>query len=298
MKVLLDIDRLQSEGKITPQEYQRLQQFARQEFSSLVFNILLIIGALGAISAWIDIAPFALSNLIMGGLISILGLWWMKRSPQWSAAALILSLLGALLVSYGILSLGNYTQWSWLLVTIALAGIGVATQVNLFIVFAIIASPSALLPIARTHTEIFSVLETNVFSTSLLYTSLSMFFYCIWRYRAQKYKQLLAYAGGTCFVMANIAFINGSMLRYGYGNYHADLYALILTGLLAMTCWLAVNTKNKWLFNVSAFFMFINIASKWTSVYGMSVRHELFLSLIALLIAFVIRYFNQEISSK
>lgn len=296
MKILLDIDRLKSEGKISSEEYQRLCQFARQETSSLIFNILLIIGAIGAISAWVDMVPSAVSNLVMGILVSMLGFFWMKRSPQWSAASLILSLLGALLMSYAILNLGDYTQWSWLAVTAVLAAIGIISEQSLFIVFAVIASPSALLPISSIHTEIFSVMENNVFSTSLLYTSLSILLYCVWQYKSTRFKRMIAYAAGSCFVLANIAFINGAMLRYGYGAQYSDAYALILSAFLVIACWQAIITKNRWIFNTSALFMFINIASKWTAVYGTSVHHELFLSLIALMIAFVIRYFNQQMN--
>ena len=44
MKVVLDIDKLLAEGRITDAEYTRLKEFAAEDTGSLAFNILIGFG--------------------------------------------------------------------------------------------------------------------------------------------------------------------------------------------------------------------------------------------------------------
>src|SRR5688572_19216721 len=101
MKIVLDITKLLAEGKITQAEYNKLSQFALQETSSLAFNILISFAVIAVSCASITLVPTAITAIIIGMIVSALGLGPLRTHPKWQLLAQICTLIGALLLSGG-----------------------------------------------------------------------------------------------------------------------------------------------------------------------------------------------------
>src|SRR3990167_434755 len=125
MKVVLDLLRLLDEGKITQTEYDRFSQFAMQETGSLAFNILVGFGVIATSGGVIALVPTAMTAIVMGVIVSILGLGPIRYSPKWNLLSQLCVLTGALMLSGGIVSLYHGSMMSWIIVTILLSVVGI-----------------------------------------------------------------------------------------------------------------------------------------------------------------------------
>ena len=103
MKVVLDLTKLLQNGQISQAEYDKLSRFALQETSSLAFNVLVGFGVIAVSGASIALFPSALTAFIVGALLCILGLGPLYILPKWKLLSHVCVLVGALLLSAGIL---------------------------------------------------------------------------------------------------------------------------------------------------------------------------------------------------
>jgi len=95
MKIIIDLDRLLSDGKITPDEYERLKAFSIKEAGSLVFNALIGFGVIATVGGTLALLPSYQTAIILGALLAIVGVsLTLKRADEWGLLGIILQLVG------------------------------------------------------------------------------------------------------------------------------------------------------------------------------------------------------------
>src|SRR5260370_36130074 len=102
IRIVLDITRLVEEGKLTPQEAERLQALAMQDTGSLAINVLMSFGAVAVAAGIIALEPAFMTGAGLGvALVAIgLGLSFLA-APQWGPVRTCTTIIGALLLARG-----------------------------------------------------------------------------------------------------------------------------------------------------------------------------------------------------
>ncbi|MGK7933772.1 MAG: hypothetical protein AB4041_20405 [Microcystaceae cyanobacterium] len=104
MKIILDIDKLLAQGRITKQQYQEFQALAEEKTGNLALNVLIGFGiwatALGLLNLIQSTSVFIQLGLIMAALGLYCRLRWFR---EWIVLAYMLLSVGTLMVTVGIL---------------------------------------------------------------------------------------------------------------------------------------------------------------------------------------------------
>jgi iron complex transport system permease protein len=104
IRIVLDITRLVEEGKLTAQEAERLQAFAKRDTGSLAINVLMSFGAVAVAAGIIALEPtFTIGAAIGVALVAIgLGVSFFA-AEQWGLLGTATTIIGALLLAGGII---------------------------------------------------------------------------------------------------------------------------------------------------------------------------------------------------
>ena len=108
IRIVLDITRLVEEGKLTPQEAERLQALATQDTGSLAINVLMSFGAVAVAAGIIALEPaFATGAALDVALVAIgLGISFFA-AQQWGLLGTATTIIGALLLAGGVIGLSE-----------------------------------------------------------------------------------------------------------------------------------------------------------------------------------------------
>lgn len=74
MKIMIDLDRLVAEGKITPAEYDKFSRCAARDTSALAFNILVGFGVIAVSAGALTLLPNPATAMVLGVIISAAGI--------------------------------------------------------------------------------------------------------------------------------------------------------------------------------------------------------------------------------
>jgi hypothetical protein len=119
MKVALDLDKLRSQGRITPLEYDRLQSFAKEETGSLGLNILIAFGVIATAAGTLAQLHSARAAIVLGLVLGSAGAFLIRRYARaWGILGSILVLVGCLTTAGGIITLNEAALGGYLLVTV------------------------------------------------------------------------------------------------------------------------------------------------------------------------------------
>jgi iron complex transport system permease protein len=106
IKIVLDITRLVEEGKLTQSEVERLKTLARRDTSSLAINALMVCGAAAVSAGILALHPSFETGAALGLAFVLIGLVVTFRgSQQWSLLDTAATIIGALLLSGGVIGL-------------------------------------------------------------------------------------------------------------------------------------------------------------------------------------------------
>ena len=98
MKVLLDLDQLLKDGKITQIEYEKLSRLTANSIGSLALNILIGFGVIAVSGGALALIPEAITAIVLGLCILASGLGLLRSGlGQWSLVANICIVIGALM---------------------------------------------------------------------------------------------------------------------------------------------------------------------------------------------------------
>jgi iron complex transport system permease protein len=307
VKIVLDVDQLLNEGKITSEEYVRLKSLAREETGSLAFNILIGFGVIATAGGALALLPSGPTAVFLGCLLAAAGIFFSKvRRKEWGLLGSILLLVGSLTASGGILFLTQGGFSGFVIVTVLLLIASVYAKSSLLATLSVLALSCAVGAMtAYGHAEyILAIRQPTV--TIVVFTILSLASYQLSKKLPHEYERLaIAFARTSLFVV-NLGFWVGSLWGdnlsrqtdnwdYRSGTAVPDLVfvfgwalALVITGV-----WAAHRNK-RWVVNVLAVFGAIHFYTQYFERLGASPGTILIAGLLALGIAFAIFGYNKS----
>jgi hypothetical protein len=301
MKVLLDLDRLLNEGKITQAEFDKFSQFAARSTSSLAFNILIGFGVIAVAGGTLALLPRPVTAIVLGTFVSAVGITLIQtRVKQWMVLANICVLVGALLFGGGVIKAGEGSIASFLLVAAAFAGASVFARSGLLAVLSVVALSSCVG--ARTayfHAAYFlGIQEPSV--TVILFTIFSIGLYQLSKRIGAEYQRLAVIAARTGVFLVNFGFWIGSL--WGDRLEKAQIIIadwvfglLWAVALLATGVW-AWRTNKRWVLNLVATFAAIHFYTQWFERLGARPGTVLIAGLLALGFAIAVRTINVKLT--
>ena len=118
MKLTIDLDKLLEEGEINSAEYEKFSQLAARSTASLAFNILIGFGVIAVSGGALALLPTPTTAIAIGLVICAAGIAIKYANyAQWMLLANICVVVGALMFGGGIITAGEGSVPSFLLVT-------------------------------------------------------------------------------------------------------------------------------------------------------------------------------------
>jgi iron complex transport system permease protein len=119
MKIVIDVDKLLAEGRITSEEHVRLKALSVEETGSLGFNILIGFGVIATAGGALALLPSGPTAIVLGLALSVAGLFLSANHvKEWGLLGSLLLLVGSLTAAGGILYLTDGGFPGFLIVTI------------------------------------------------------------------------------------------------------------------------------------------------------------------------------------
>ena len=316
MKITIDLDKLLEEGKISQAEYEKFSQFAARSTSALAFNILVGFGVIAVSGATLALIPNPTTAIVLGLVICAVGIALVySRYENWKVLANICILVGALLFGGGVVTTGDGSIGSFLLVAAAFAVAGIFARSSLLTVLAILALSSCLG--ARSGyadaTYFLGIKEPTL--TVALFTIFSIAAYQLSKRLAADYQAIAIAASRTGVFLVNFGFWIGSLWGDSLWD-DRDLdqapwppqqgeiviadwvfAALWAVALIAAGVW-AWKRNRRWLVNVVAVFGAIHFYTQWFERLGASAETVLIAGLLALGFAIALRTLNAKLRQK
>ena len=306
MKIVIDVDRLLQDDRITSEEYTRLKALAVEETGSLAFNILIGFGVTATAGGALALLPSATTAIILGIGLSAAGVFLSANYPkEWDLLGSILLLVGSVTAAGGILSLTEGDFFGFLVVTILCLIASVLAKSGLLAVMAVLslyATVGAMTAYGHA-TYMLAIRQPTV--TVILFSVLSLGAYHLSKVLQLDYQRLAIIFARTSLFVVNLGFWVGSLWgdslwnqrdnwSYRSGELIPDWVFVIgwAVGLLATGVWAAQNNK-RWVVNLLAVFGAIHFYTQYFERLGASPGSILIAGLVALGIAFAIVRYNK-----
>jgi len=306
MKIVIDVDRLLQEERITSEEYTRLKALAVEETGSLAFNILIGLGVIATAGGALALLPSAATAILLGFGLSAAGVFLSANYPkEWSLLGSILLMVGSITAAGGILLLTEGGFFGFLVVTLLCLIASVLAKSELLAVMAVLSlSATVGAMTAYGHaTYMLAIRQPTV--TVILFSVLSLGAYHLSKVLPLDYQRLAIIFARTSLFVVNLGFWVGSLWgdslwkqrdiwSYRSGELIPDWVFVIgwAVGLLATGVWAAQNNK-RWVVNLLAVFGAIHFYTQYFERLGASPESILIAGLVALGIAFAIVRYNK-----
>lgn len=82
MKIVIDVDKLLEEGRITTEEYERLNALTVQETGALAFNILIGFGVIATAGGALALLPSGPTAMLLGSSCQLPVCFFPRRVPK------------------------------------------------------------------------------------------------------------------------------------------------------------------------------------------------------------------------
>lgn len=306
MKVVLDIDKLLADGRITSAEHSRLKQFAVEDTGSLAFNILIGFGVVATAVGALTLLQSAAASIPLGLVLAAVGVFlFANYGNKWAVLASILLLVGSITAAGGIIILTDGGVAGFLVVTIlCVAGATLAKSGLLVAMAALALSATVGAATAYDHAT-YTLVISQPTVTVVLFTLLSVGVYILSLRLTGDYQRLAIVFARTSLFLVNFGFWVGSLwgdslwYQRGSWNYRSgevipDSVFVIgwAIGLLATGVW-AVRRNKRWVVNLLAVFGAIHFYTQYFERLGASPGSILVAGLVALGIALAIVRYNK-----
>lgn len=279
MKVTLDLTRLRAEGRITPDEYDKLSRLAAAETGSLGFNILIGTGVVAVGGAALALVPTPVTALVLGVVLMALGLVLLSRFPAWLVLANILVLVAALMFGGGVLLLAGGTAVAFLGLSAILLASAALARSGLLVALGIMAISGALgSATGYSHASYELVIEQPAL-TILIFSAIALASYSVSTRLGHEAERLCLVAARTALFLVNFGFWVGSLwgdpltwLRRGADQTSRGEAAPVLSANLFAVGWAlaligvgiwAVRANRRWTVNLAAVFGAIHFYTQW-----------------------------------
>lgn len=285
MKITLDLTALVEQGKLTPEEAERLRALAARDTGSLAINILLGFGVVAVSAGAVALLPTPATALAVGLVLFVIGLaFTFGRSESWRLLAQICLVVGALMFCGGVLALGKGSLSAMLIVTAALAAAAVVARSGLLMAAAVLALGACLGARAGYWHATYALAIYEPAVTIVLFSLVALAAYMVSKRLTADYERLALIAARTSVFMVNFGFWVGSLwgdnLRLVRSILHNDPNILnsVAVGpqiispvafaagwavaLLGIGLW-GMHANRRWVVNVAAVFGAIHFYTQW-----------------------------------
>ena len=310
MKITLDISRLVEEGKLTPEEAERLKSLASSEVGTLAFNILIGFGVVAVAAGAVALVPTPATAVAMGVVLFAGGLV-VVRQPLWFVLGEICLIVGALMFCGGVLALGEGSLQSTLIVTAALTLAAIAARSSLLMCFAVLGASACLGARTGYGHAAYSLAIFEPTLTVLLFSVLAYVAFIASKRLSAVYERIALAAARMSIVLVNCGFWIGSLWGDPFFLFHGQrvpprstanieivipAYAFSIAWavvLVAALLW-GMRSGRAWLVNVVAVFGAIHFYTQWFEKLGATPLSVLVGGVVLLLAAMALRRFNRK----
>ena len=313
MKITLDISRLVEEGKVTPEEAQRLIALASRETGSLAINILIGFGVVAIAAGVVALVPTPLTAVTLGLALTAAGFAVLvSRVKQWDVLGQICLVIGALMLCGGVIAFGEGSLAAMLIVTAVLALIAAAARSSLLTVLAVLAASACLGAKAGYAHAMYSLAIFEPTLTIVLFSALAFAAYQVSKRLPADYERIALAAARTAILLVNFGFWIGSLWgdplflfsrMAGKARAAPRLEDVVIPHtvfsiawavvLIAAALW-AMRINRRWLVNVAAIFGAIHFYTQWFETLGATPVSVLLGGLMMLAIALALWAFNRR----
>ena len=296
MKVTLDLTRLLAEGKITQEEFTRLNLLSEPGTGSVAFNILVGFGVVAISAGLIALVPNEVTGIVVGGGILAAGIGLIvARVRQWAILSQICVLIGALMLGGGIVMLTDASVTSFVGITVAFAALGVLVGSGLLVSLSVLSLSSAIG--ARTgymHATYFLGMDEPTI-TVVLFTAIAIVLYLVSKRVAHPYERLAIIASRTALLLVNFGFWIGSLWGDEVEGLTIPDTVFIIGWALALlgAGYWAAQANRAWVLNTAAVFGAIHFYTQYFEQLGPNPLSILVGGLIALGLAFTFWKMNK-----
>jgi iron complex transport system permease protein len=320
MKVTLDLSALVQEGKLTPEEAERLSALAARDTGSFAINILLGFGVIAVSAGAVALLPTPATALAVGLVVFAIGVaFTFGRSETWRLLGQICLVVGALMFCGGVLALGQGSLAAMLIVTAALVVAAIVARSSLLMAAAVLALGACLGARAGYWHATYALAIYEPTVTIVLFSSLALVAYVVSKRLSADYERLALIAARTSVFMVNFGFWIGSLwgdnlrlvrsLLYNTPNLLTSSYAgpdIIspfaftvgwAVALLGVGLW-GMTANRRWVVNVAAVFGAIHFYTQWFDRLGPQPLSFIVGGLLMLAFAFGLWSFNRHYGAK
>ena len=307
MKVTLDLTRLRNDGRITPEEFERLLALSGREGAGLAINILIGFGVVSVSAAVLALVPDPLAATGLGAALLIAGAVLLARSATWTVLGNIVLLVAALLFGGGLLVLMEGTPGAFLLVAAVFAGVAFAAGSGLMTVLAILLVSGALGGQTDYAHALYSLSVPQPAVTVGLFSGVALGLYALSKRLRANGERLALIGARTALFLVNLGFWIGSLWgdrlggtgsRSSPGLAIPDLVFVVgWAGMLAAAGVWAVRENRRWVLNLAAIFAGIHVYTQWFERLGATPLSVLAAGLVLLALAFGLWRWNDRFSA-
>jgi hypothetical protein len=326
MKLLVDVSKLEAEGKVTSEQAADIRRIAAAETASLAINLLSAAGVTAVVAGIIALKPGTIFMAALGAAIAAGGLLLKRyRSAGFGFLGGALVLIGALLHSGALLIEFQGSALSFGYVTILLLVLGVVLKQSLFVALSVF-STAALLGSSTGYWHAAYALWANEPTfTIVVFALLAFVAYKACRWIDPAYRKLAQVFALLSIIWMNFGFWVGSLWgdypgsswvqadllyseSYGADRYEklrqwyeqalripADVFSIVwAAGLLGLGAWAAIRNQRA-VVNAVATFGAIHFYTQWFERLEASPRMVIAAGSIAVAIAFLLWRYNRKV---
>lgn len=306
MKIVLDLDKLHHEGRITRAEYERLKSLAAEETGSLAFNILIGFGVIATAGGALALLPSGATAIALGFVLSLAGfLLSANYAKEWGLLGSLLLLVGSLTAAGGILFLTEGSFLGFLIVTVFCLVASVLARSRLLAALSVLALSATVGAMTDYDHAAYMLCIRQPTVTICLFSLLSLGAYHLSKVLPLDFQPVAIIFARTSLFVVNLGFWIGSLWgdslwyqrdvwRFRSGEVIPDWVFVIgwAVGLAATGIWAARSNK-RWVVNLLAVFGAIHFYTQYFERLGASPGSILIAGLVALGIAFAVVQYNK-----
>lgn len=306
MKIVIDVDKLVAEGKLSAEEAQRLKTYAEADTSSAALNILIGFGVIATAAGALALLPYGATALALGLALSIEGgLLAMAGSQRWVMLSGMLLLVGALLAAGGLIYLTQGEANGFVMVSVLYLASAALARSGLLASLAALSLATSLGAMTGYQHASYMLCVAEPGLTVVVFTALSLAAYQVSKILPLGHQGVAVVFARTCLFVVNLGFWVGSLWGdYDYdsmqgwavqtdGGIPARVFVVAWAAALVATGVWAANHNKRWVVNCLAVFAAIHFYTQYFEHLDASPGTLLLAGVLALGFALGLSAYNQ-----
>jgi len=287
MKIVLDITRLVSEGKLTPEEAEQLTALAARDTGSLTINILMSFGAVAVAAGILALHPDFATGAALGAALALIGVLLSSvLAARWSLVGAANVVVGGLMLAGGAIGLGDGSLAGFAVAVIVLLGLALVARNGLLMALAPLALAALLGSSTGYAHASYMLVVSEPTITIVVFALLALAAYLVSQVLEPAYERLAIVFARVSLILVNFGFWIGSLwgdypaqswlhgeAYYGSAGDHAwreaalhvpDTFFILTWAalIIGVGIW-AARTNRRWVVTTAAVFGAIHFYTQW-----------------------------------